>query len=145
MAAQSASPAFVGHTSRSVERWTLVLFLAFFAACAACSRHDAPGMALQVGMRVRPDPPVVGVAALELELRDATGASIHGATVTIEGNMSHPGMPPSLAEAKETTPGIYRADLDLTMAGDWIVQVDAHLADGRTGRRTLRLPAVRVR
>jgi hypothetical protein len=96
-------------------------------------------------MHVSPDPPVVGVAALELELRDGAGVPIHGATVAIEGDMSHPGMAPSFAAAREVTPGVYHADLELTMAGDWLVLVDARLADGTTARRTLNLPAVRVR
>lgn len=45
--------------------------------------------------------------------------------------MSHPGMTPVFAEARETEAGRYRATLELSMAGDWIVLVHASLADGR--------------
>lgn len=37
--------------------------------------------------------------------------------------MSHAGMVPVLAEARETDPGIYHAEFEWTMAGDWIVTV----------------------
>lgn len=96
-------------------------------------------------MSVRPDPPVVGVVVVDLKLRNAAGLPVHDATVKVEGDMTHPGMVPSFADAREVAPGTYRADLDLTMAGDWIVLVDARLADGQTVQRTLSLPTVRGR
>jgi nitrogen fixation protein FixH len=127
------------------KRSILVFPLALLAALPACRRHEAPGAALQIEMRTRPDPPVVGVVVVELELRNAAGNPVHDATVKVEGDMSHPGMVPSSADAREVAPGTYRADLDLTMAGDWIVLVDARLADGKVVRRTLGLPTVRGR
>ena len=94
---------------------------------------------------MRPNPPVVGVAVIELELRNAAGVRVHDAHVKIEGDMTHPGMVPSFADAREVAPGTYRANLHLTMAGDWIVLVEARLADGEKARRTLSLPTVRDR
>ena len=44
--------------------------------------------------------------------------------------MSHAGMAPVFAEASEGEPGTYRAILELTMPGDWIVSVKATLANG---------------
>ena len=46
--------------------------------------------------------------------------------------MSHPGMTPVFAEATEFEPGRYRANLELSMAGDWHVAVRVTLRDGRT-------------
>ena len=48
----------------------------------------------------------------------------------LEGNMSHAGMSPVFAEATEIAPGHYRAIIQLSMAGDWIVQVHLSLPDG---------------
>lgn len=66
-----------------------------------------------------------------------------GAEVRLEGNMSHPGMQPVLAAARETSPGVYEGDLELTMAGDWLVLVDARLRDGRTVHRRIEFRGVR--
>ena len=44
--------------------------------------------------------------------------------------MSHSGMAPVFADAAEVEPGRYRANMELTMAGDWIVLVHLTLADG---------------
>jgi hypothetical protein len=49
----------------------------------------------------------------------------------LEGNMSHAGMAPVFAEAMEMDAGRYRATMELSMTGDWLVLVHATLADGR--------------
>jgi hypothetical protein len=54
-------------------------------------------------------------------------------------------MQPVSASARETAPGRYEARLQLTMAGDWFVLVEARLSDGRTLRRQVDLPGVRPR
>lgn len=76
-------------------------------------------------------------------MTDAAGAPVSGGTLRLEGNMSHPGMRPSFADCREAEPGRYRGSLDLTMAGDWLVQVDASFPGGRRARRTFPLPGVR--
>ena len=45
--------------------------------------------------------------------------------------MSHAGMAPVLGEAREVEPGRYRAVIELSMAGDWVVIAHATLPDGR--------------
>ena len=45
--------------------------------------------------------------------------------------MSHAGMAPVFADAKEIGPGQYRTNMKLSMAGDWYVLVHLTLADGR--------------
>lgn len=62
----------------------------------------------------------------------------------VEGNMAHPGMAPVLAEAREVAPGRYESSMQFTMAGDWIVLVDARLRDGRTVHRELQVQGVRA-
>lgn len=92
---------------------------------------------------VAPSPPRTGPATLSLTLTDtASRQPAAGATVRIEGNMSHPGMKPVLSTAREVAPGRYEAAVELSMAGDWFLLIDATLRDGRTLHREVRLPGV---
>lgn len=45
--------------------------------------------------------------------------------------MSHPGMTPVFAEAKEVERGHYRATMGLSMAGDWAIRFRATMPDDR--------------
>jgi hypothetical protein len=101
---------------------------------------DVPDVAVEVG--IDPDPPRLGPATVTLALRDAEGQPISGATVRIEGNMSHAGMVPVFADAAEVAPGRYRAELEFTMGGDWFLLVRADLPDGRSLERTIDVPGV---
>jgi hypothetical protein len=102
--------------------------------------QDTPEVSLR--WTVAPDPPVTGTARLSLQLTEG-GRPVSDAEVRLEGNMSHPGMQPVFVRAREVTPGSYEAALELTMAGDWIVLVDARLRDGRTVHRQIELRGVR--
>ena len=53
-----------------------------------------------------------------------------GAEIKLEGNMSHAGMSPVFVNTQEVAPGEYRAKMELSMAGDWIVLVHLTLPDG---------------
>lgn len=89
---------------------------------------------------------MVGAATFALTLTDeATGQPVQGAEVRLEGNMSHAGMTPVFSTAREVGPGRYKAPLELTMAGDWIVLIDATLSDGRTLQRQAELRGVGAR
>ena len=57
---------------------------------------------------------------------------LSGATLTVEGNMTHAGMEPIFATATEVAPGDYRARLEWTMGGEWLLIVHGTLADGTT-------------
>lgn len=86
----------------------------------------------------------MGPLTLSLDLSEKRGP-VEGAEVRLEGTMTHPGMAPVPATASETSPGRYVGRLDLSMAGDWVVLVDARLRDGRTLHRQIDLPGVRRR
>ena len=43
--------------------------------------------------------------------------------------MSHAGMSPVFVDTIEVAPGEYRANMDLSMAGDWIILVHLTLRD----------------
>jgi len=92
---------------------------------------------------VTPDPPSVGPENIDIELRDRNGQPVSGASVELEGNMSHPGMSPVSSVAREIEAGKYRGTLQLTMAGDWIVLVNVTLSDGERLQNQLELNGVR--
>ena len=56
---------------------------------------------------------------------------ITAARIMLEANMTHAGMVPVFAEATEIEPGRYRAIVQLSMAGDWVVVAHVSLAGGR--------------
>ena len=80
---------------------------------------------------VSPLPARVGDVTITIEMMHGPDEPVAGARVELEGNMSHAGMAPVFAEAKEIAPGRYRTNMNLPMAGDWVVMVHLTLADGR--------------
>jgi hypothetical protein len=77
-----------------------------------------------------------------VKLADPSARPLAGARISIEGDMSHPGMEPVFAKASEAEPGTYVAHLQLTMAGDWVILVQGRLADGRKIERQTDLRGV---
>lgn len=89
-----------------------------------------PGLVLDVA--ISPTPPTVGPARLLITLQDTAGAPLEGAEIVVEGNMSHAGMVPVVDTAQAQGPGDYAIeDFRFTMAGDWILTLQATLPDGR--------------
>ena len=58
--------------------------------------------------------------------------------------MSHAGMAPVFAEAKELEPGRYRSTFELSMAGDWFVLVTVTLPDNRKFERQFEIKGVAI-
>lgn len=124
----------------------LLLGLAACLIAAGCRPPVAPAADttpdVALAWTVTPDPPAAGPATLALTLTDTRARRpVAGAAVKLEGDMSHPGMQPVFSTARETAPGRYEAPIRFTMAGDWILLVDARLRDGRTLHREIRLRA----
>jgi hypothetical protein len=114
------------------KRNSTIALCACLLFAQACRQKTAPAeVALTVTHEIAPQPPRVGRVAIALRLADGSGKAATGARVVLEGNMSHAGMSPVFAEALETGNGSYRATMDLSMAGDWIMLVHVTLADGR--------------
>ena len=80
---------------------------------------------------VQPDPPRVGEARVTVALADSSGSPVAGADVDLEGTMTHPGMQPASSDTREVSPGRYEGRIDLSMRGDWVLLLEATLADGR--------------
>ena len=56
--------------------------------------------------------------------------------------MSHAGMSPVFADTFEVAPGEYRANMNLSMAGDWIILVHLTLPDGAKLERQFEMPVL---
>jgi YtkA-like len=57
--------------------------------------------------------------------------AISGATVSVTGNMTHPGMTPVIVTAKESEVGLYKADpFVIEMPGDAVITAEVTLSDG---------------
>jgi len=123
------------------RRWMPVLLAAACAAATGCHNTTADP-AVYVAVSIAPQPPRVGAATVTVKLADPSARPLAGARISIEGDMSHPGMEPVFAKASEAEPGTYVAHLQLTMAGDWVILVQGRLADGRKIERQTDLRGV---
>lgn len=97
-----------------------------------CRHQSAPTTNLTIAYEVSPLPARVGDVTITIRMKDGgSNEPIAGARIKLEGNMSHAGMAPVFADAKEISPGQYRTNMKLSMAGDWYVLVHLTLPDGR--------------
>jgi YtkA-like len=104
---------------------------------ASCSKPAEPPPFIAIQYEISPQPVRVGPVTVNLKLADATGKLLTGAHITIEADMSHPGMSPLFAEAKEAEPGRYQAPLQLQMAGHWVILLHVTLPDGKRLERQI--------
>jgi len=68
---------------------------------------------------------------------------VTGAHIAIETDMSHVGMSPGFAEAKEAEAGRYKGPLEFQMAGDWVILLQVTLPDGTKLERQIDVRGVR--
>ena len=97
----------------------------------ACRRQGDSLSNLSIAHKVSPQPARVGQVTITLSVYDASGKPVTDARINLEGNMSHSGMVPVFADARETEPGRYLSTMELSMAGDWYVTAHVTLSDGR--------------
>ena len=118
-------------------------------ACAAtllttgCTRPAESPPAVEIEQSISPQPVRVGPATVTFKLIDGAGKTVTGAHIAIEADMSHPGMSPLFAEAKETESGRYQAHLDFRMAGDWVILLHVTLPGGKKLERQIDVRDVR--
>jgi hypothetical protein len=106
-----------------------VLCLASPFLLSSCKRNESRS-SLQMQHEINPLPPHVGSATVTLKLSNGSGGPVQGASIRLEGNMTHPGMSPAFSNAEETGPGEYRAPLEFSMSGDWVVVAHITLPSG---------------
>lgn len=106
----------------------LIVGLVLLSGCKRASRQNETAVA-KIGLTTIPFPAVMGNTRLVLRVTDLQDEPINNARLSIKGDMSHAGMVPILAEATSAENGYYEVPIEWTMAGDWSVQVEVHLAD----------------
>jgi hypothetical protein len=72
----------------------------------------------------------VGTASEVQMTLTQNGDVVSGAMLEVEGNMTHAGMEPVFTGVTEVAPGDYRAPLEWTMGGDWLLTIRGTLPDG---------------
>ena len=131
---------------RTAAFWLLAAI--FVAACVAalaamgCHRASESFRDISVQETISPRPVRVGEATIAIQLAEASAKPVTHARIDVEGDMSHPGMSPIFATATETSPGMYTAQLDFNMGGDWVVLSHIVLADGRKLERRIDVSGV---
>ena len=129
---------------RPLQRTRSTLLVALTACWlqVACHR-PARASHLRFEWTLTPAPATVGPAALTLRLFDADGRPVRGAQVRIEAQMAHPGMGAVVTTATEREHGMYHAEVQFTMSGDWILLVGGSLSNGQTLHYRIDVPGVR--
>ena len=134
---------FPWRLGRRVDCHNLFVFVATLIFLSGCSRSRATLSQITVETDITPRPARVGPVTIGFKIKDAAGNRISAARATLEANMTHPGMTPVFAEAKEVTPGEYSCPLGLTMSGDWVVTIHITLPDGQKLERQFEMRGVR--
>lgn len=131
----------------NIEAWRRCLPFALIVAAtvlgSGCRKHDDSSRRVTVEHEITPQPVHVGNADISLRLVDSSGRPIVGAHLTIEADMSHAGMSPVFAEAKESEAGRYHSQLSFEMAGDWVILLHGTLPNGEKLERQFDVPGVR--
>lgn len=118
------------------------LLICLSPTLSGCRKAGEPLPDIVVEHEITPHPPKAGPATVILKLSGSNGTPQNDAQVSLEGNMSHPGMRPVFSEARATEPGRYEAPIEFTMGGDWIILVHITLQDGRRLERQFEIKAV---
>jgi hypothetical protein len=113
-----------------LKRSLMVAVCACVVIMQACRPQQSKPPDLTFAHEISPQPPRVGKVTITVHIKDTSGAAVFGARLHFEGNMSHAGMAPVFAEARETAPGRYQSVMELPMAGDWNITVHVTLSDG---------------
>jgi hypothetical protein len=134
-------------STRLLTRGLVGLICGFVGAAAllmvGCSRPIEPQPFVSIEHEISPQPARVGPVTVTFMLSDVSGNAITGAHIEVETDMSHAGMSPGFAEAKETEMGHYQAHLEFQMAGDWVILLHVTLPDGKKLERQIDVRGVR--
>jgi len=121
------------------------LFFALILASlftAGCQDRIDPSQGVLVQHEIQPSPAHVGHSTVHVTLTDPAGAPVSSAHVNMEADMSHPGMAPVFFSAKESAPGSFAGEVDLSMPGDWTILLHITLANGARVEKQFDLPGV---
>jgi YtkA-like len=100
-------------------------------SAGGCRKSAETSGEVSIHESIAPQPVHTGAETIVFQLTNPAQQPVTAARVQVEADMDHPGMAPVFADAAETAPGSYRAQLNFTMGGDWVVLFHITLADGR--------------
>lgn len=126
-------------------RICLLLAVTLVAFDVACHRGADLSDKFTVEREFMPQPVRVGSVRVTFTVLDRASKPVEGAHISVEADMSHAGMSPVFAEAREIQPGRYQADLALGMAGDWVILLHGALASGEELERQFDMKGVQPR
>lgn len=127
--------AVVGRRPGGLSPWLIILLALLLLPVTSCRGQGATRGDAQLTLSISPQPYITGPAEISIDLLDVHGKPITGAKVTVEGNMSHAGMVPVLAETTEVSDGRYLSEnFRFTMGGDWFVTVMVDSGESRFER-----------
>lgn len=115
----------------------LILFSAFILTACLDSRNQQSSTqdsstateGLVVTLQTNPLQPKVGQVELIVEVKDASNREVDGATVTVWANMLDHSMGDLTGQATSQARGRYAIRANLSMAGDWQVEVQVKTAE----------------
>ena len=124
---------------RRIVMW-LVVSLAGALVLVACSGSDslkssAATEGLLVTLQTQPAQPRLGQTELIVEVKDVDGRAVDGATVTLKADMIGHSMGDLSGQATGQSNGRYTARANLSMAGEWQVDVQVKTVDKDVQRR----------
>jgi YtkA-like len=129
---------------RSLCNTLLLALLLVVSVNVGCRRSATSVSGITVREQISPQPVRTGPATVAIQLADQKTQPIPHAAITIEGDMSHPGMAPTFSKAEEIAPGKYQARLDFNMGGDWAVLLHIQLANGQKIERQIDVRGVQA-
>lgn len=125
-----------------MRRIVILLALGLFGALvlAACGGASSQPPAtssegLLVTLQTNPVQPRLGQTELIVEVKDADGRAVDGATVTLKADMIGHSMGDLSGQATGQTNGRYSTRANLSMTGEWQVDVQVKTADKAVSRR----------
>ena len=124
-----------------MKRRRLILASVWIVFGIGCQRASNRSNGVTAEFEIKPRR--VGPVVISVTLADAAAHPLTGAHIAIEADMSHAGMSPVFAEAKEVQPGRYQSQLSLGMAGDWVILLHGTLSNGEKLERQFDVRNVR--
>lgn len=119
---------------------TVAALLISACAPAATPTPASPGQP-QISLSTNPSPPTSnGQTEVIIDVRDAAGQPLTGATVTILADMTGHSMGVMQGEAVEQGEGRYATFAPFSMGGEWKVTVEVRNEDGLLLRQDVILP-----
>ena len=114
---------------------TIVAVALLLAGCGAKSDGTASGDFI-VAATFSPSPPTQGREMMTISLKDASGAPVKGATVSVSTTMPSMSMDGPTVNATDNGDGTYSASLLLNFATNWHFKISAK-SGAKSGTTTL--------